>query len=87
MVMEWRKKVRQTVPMRNILRRWPNELPKKIGFALHVDFKEGTVFMGDFEHNGEICKATHFTSCLYDVESNHPLYGDSLAMPMPLQFR
>ena len=71
---------------RCLKRRWPNELPKKIGFALHVGFKEGTVIIGDLEHNGEICKGTHFSSCLYDVESNHLLYGDSLAMPMPLQF-
>ena len=40
--------------------RWPKESPKKIGLALHVGIKEGTVFIGDIEHNGELCKAAHF---------------------------
>ena len=48
--------MRQTVPRRNILRRWPNELPKKIGFALHVGFKEVQYLLETLSIMGKFAK-------------------------------
>ncbi len=72
---------------RNLRKKWPDCLPKKLAFSIHVGSTgDGKVYIGDVNYEDINVEATHFTSCVYDSKTNCLFYGDSLALPVPEKF-
>eukprot|EP00112_Aurelia_sp_Birch-Aquarium-sp1_P023018 Seg6701.2 transcript_id=Seg6701.2/GoldUCD/mRNA.D3Y31 product="hypothetical protein" protein_id=Seg6701.2/GoldUCD/D3Y31 len=67
-------------------KKWPETLPKKFVFVIHVVKVGGKAYIGNVTIDGQTHKANHYATCFYDVKSNYLIYGDSLGYPIPDAF-